>query len=91
MDNIGARIQNIVNVYSADDMTREEARGLIDRILDGYGLVPARPAIPPGMEVAVRELLALNSKIRAIKVVREATGWGLRESKDWVDRLALAC
>lgn len=90
MDNIGARIQNIVNVYAADDMTRQEARGLIDRILDAYGLVPARPTIPPGLETAAKELIAMGSKIRAVKVVREATGWGLRESKEWCDRLPYA-
>ena len=26
-----------------------------------------------------------GEKIQAIKVIREATGWGLKESKDWVD------
>lgn len=92
MDNIGARIQNIVNVYRQDDMTAQEAATLIERVLDGYGLAMARhkPAtMPAGMELAVAELVKANRKIPAIKVVREATGWGLREAKEWVDRVPL--
>jgi ribosomal protein L7/L12 len=33
-------------------------------------------------------LIDRNQKVEAIKLVREATGWGLRESKDYVDALA---
>lgn len=29
--------------------------------------------------------LKVDNKISTIKVVREMTGWGLRESKDWVE------
>jgi large subunit ribosomal protein L7/L12 len=35
----------------------------------------------------VRQLLARNRKIQAVKRVREATGWGLKEAKDFVDSL----
>ena len=35
-----------------------------------------------------RLLLARDSKICAIKYVRARTGWGLRESKEYVDKLA---
>lgn len=31
----------------------------------------------------------LQNKIQAIKFVREQTGWGLKEAKDWVDRRSL--
>ncbi len=35
----------------------------------------------------VRQLVAANRKIEAIKQVREHTGWGLKEAKNYVDRL----
>jgi hypothetical protein len=37
----------------------------------------------------VRALLKQNKKIEAIKLVRERTGYGLKESKDFVDHLQL--
>jgi ribosomal protein L7/L12 len=42
------------------------------------------------LENRARALIDQNQKIEAIKLVREATGWGLRESKDYVDALARA-
>ena len=42
------------------------------------------------LEDQVRALLAQGRKIEAIKQVRTATGWGLREAKDYVDALAYA-
>jgi ribosomal protein L7/L12 len=35
----------------------------------------------------VRDLLAQGNKIEAIKLVRQHTVWGLKESKDYGDRL----
>ena len=52
----------------------------------------APPAIAPGEEAALRAhpeiaaALAAGSKIEAIKAVREASGLGLKESKDLVER-----
>ena len=37
-----------------------------------------------------RTLIDQGQKIEAIKLVRETTGWGLKESKDYVDALARA-
>lgn len=39
------------------------------------------------VEQEVRHLLSQRQKIEAIKLVREATGWGLREAKDYVEAL----
>ncbi|MCP4540481.1 MAG: hypothetical protein GY832_25365 [Chloroflexi bacterium] len=39
------------------------------------------------LEKQVRILIDQDQKIEAIKHVREQTGWGLRESKDYVDSL----
>lgn len=43
--------------------------------------------LPPEVEAQVRALLAANRKIEAIKVAREATGLGLKETKDLVEAL----
>ena len=42
----------------------------------------------PNLETLVQALLAQGRKIEAVKQVRQATGWGLKESKDYVDALA---
>jgi len=57
-------------------------------------LPAAAPEVPMSPHLAsldidpeVRLLLQRGNKIAAIKRVRELTGWGLKESKDYVDRL----
>ena len=44
-------------------------------------------ALPPGVEAEVRALNAAGRKIEAIKRVRAATGLGLAEAKDLVERM----
>jgi ribosomal protein L7/L12 len=44
---------------------------------------PRDPAADPEVQIQ----LARGNKIQAIKRVRELTGWGLKEAKDYVDRL----
>jgi hypothetical protein len=39
------------------------------------------------LEDHVRSLIGENQKVEAIKLVLEATGWGLKESKEYVDSL----
>jgi ribosomal protein L7/L12 len=43
--------------------------------------------LDPAAEQALRELLARGNKIEAIKRVRELTGMGLKEAKDYVESL----
>ncbi len=38
--------------------------------------------LTPEVNAEVRQLLARNQKVEAVKRVREATRWGLKESKD---------
>ncbi|MCB9760252.1 MAG: ribosomal protein L7/L12 [Alphaproteobacteria bacterium] len=40
----------------------------------------------PGWVEEARDLLQQGRKIQAIKLVRAATGWGLKESKEYVER-----
>lgn len=46
--------------------------------------------LPADPDAAVAELVARGNKIGAIKLVRERTGWGLKEAKDYVDALERA-
>ncbi len=51
-------------------------------------LPPLDPAIDPAVSEAIAQALAQGHKIEAIKLLREATGLGLKESKDAVERMA---
>lgn len=56
------------------------------------GPIASRPAVdivPPEVEANARALMSSGEAITAIKVVREATGMGLKEAKDWVESLPL--
>jgi ribosomal protein L7/L12 len=43
--------------------------------------------VPPELAAQLRALLAARDKIGAIKELREATGMGLKDAKDFVERL----
>jgi hypothetical protein len=49
--------------------------------------LPNPEGIPPDIVAELRAMIANGQKIHAIKRVRELTGCGLAEAKDWVDRL----
>ena len=51
----------------------------------GAGATAAPRSVPPEVEAKARALLARDQKIHAIKLVREASGMGLKEAKDLVD------
>ena len=48
---------------------------------------PKDLAVPAPIVAQVRELLAQSRKVRAVKLVRILTNWGLRDSKEYVDSL----
>jgi len=43
--------------------------------------------ITPEIKAEIERLLAEGSRVAAIKRAREATGWGLRQAKDYTDAL----
>ncbi|HEX4568755.1 MAG TPA: ribosomal protein L7/L12 [Vicinamibacterales bacterium] len=52
------------------------------------GAIPASPAMNEGMwQHEVRGLLAQGQKIEAIKLVRQQTGCGLKDAKDFVEAM----
>ncbi|HEY5710669.1 MAG TPA: ribosomal protein L7/L12 [Allosphingosinicella sp.] len=48
---------------------------------------PLTGSVPPELEAEVRRLVAAGNKIEAIKQLRAATGLGLRETKEMVERM----
>jgi hypothetical protein len=43
-------------------------------------------SVYPNWYIEARNLCFQDRRIAAIKLIRENTGWGLKESKDYVDR-----
>ena len=43
--------------------------------------------LTPEVRRQVIELIQQNRKVQAVKIVREATNWGLKQSKDAVDAI----
>ncbi|MFV9507113.1 MAG: ribosomal protein L7/L12 [Oscillochloridaceae bacterium umkhey_bin13] len=88
------KIQAIKLVRERSGCGLREAKDFVEQIersfvpSDQPGLVTS-PTSAPSDELAtqVRVLLAQNQKIQAVKLVHESTGWGLRESKDYVDQI----
>jgi len=39
-----------------------------------------------GLLTAIKDLFSKDCKIQIIKIIKEITGWPLKESKDWVDQ-----
>lgn len=93
----GNKIVAVKLVRERTSLGLKEAKDLVDSIESG---APAS-APPPladttfgnargdsgDVDAEVRVLLAYDRKIEAIKLVRERTGLGLKEAKDYVERL----
>ncbi len=88
----GRQIEAIKLVRRQTGVSLVEARDYV-RALD-QGAAPALPTLPaPPMVVdqeldaEIRTLLVESKKIHAVKLVRDRTGMGLREAKDYVDHV----
>jgi hypothetical protein len=90
--------QRFLTWYESDPHSEEEwqagrdlawAFRLIDARLSAGGDLPAEWDVSAEVpyEAGARRLLSEGKRIEAIKYVRNVTGWDLRRSKDYVDRL----
>ena len=76
-----------------DALTVAELAELVKAIEEKYGVSAVAAAAPAGAVAAAEEKTSFNvvlkeagaNKIQVIKVVRDATGLGLKEAKDLVD------
>lgn len=87
------KIEAIKLVRERTGLGLKEAKDYVEEVERGGApaLPPLHPApapIQPGaLDSEVRALLGRDRKIEAIKLVREQTGMGLKEAKDYVDTL----
>jgi len=73
---------------SANARHRDALMGIdSDHFSRGQPSAPALAALTPEIEDKVRQLLGARKKIDAIRLVRETTGMGLKEAKEYVERL----
>lgn len=85
----GDKIQAIKAVRDATGCGLKEGKEAVERLEQGLSLYPSAPEqIGVETEAEVRRLSRSGDKIEAIKRYREATGCGLKEAKDAVDRIA---
>lgn len=75
-------VAGIGNKLAAADRRAARVEQKLDLILDHLGLTAPEP-----WRDEVTRLLRAGKKIEAIKTYREATGAGLKESKEAVERL----
>lgn len=83
-------LQLEARVTSLETMVAELAGTVASLSASGSAPVagwPGAPVAAQRWELEARVLKQAGKAIQAIKVVREATNWGLKESKDFVDRL----
>lgn len=83
------KIEAIKRVRAVSGWGLKDAKDYIDQMAAGSirsGMTDANSTLAD-MDDELRSLLAHNRKIEAIKQVRMATGWGLKEAKTYVDQL----
>ncbi len=91
----GQKIQAIKRVRELTGISLKEAKDYVDQLASGRGQPlpsPKRAVDPVVMDPAlvdmyVRPSLAQGNVIEAIRQVRLHTGMGLKEAKEYVDRL----
>lgn len=87
------KIEAIKRLHEATGWGLKESKDYVEALERGESVPAPAPASPPApyapaledLPDTVLALLEMDRKIEAVKVVREVTGWGLKESKDYVD------
>jgi ribosomal protein L7/L12 len=88
----GNKIEAIKRVRERTGMGLKEAKDYVEALPAGGPLpvLPSRSSTPPADATSMADVHALaqqGRKIEAIKRYRQLTGVGLKEAKDYVDRL----
>ena len=69
--------------------TAERTERKLDMVIKHLGIEgPAAEAIPPETVAEIDRCIRSDRRVEAIKLYREATGHGLVDAKQWVDRRA---
>lgn len=86
------KIEAIKRVREAGKVSLKEAKDYVESLAMGKTSpmtdLPT-PTMPPtpALKAKVRELLAAGKKIEAIKMVRDESGMGLKEAKEYVEAI----
>lgn len=83
----GKKIQAIKLTMDHTTLGLKEAKTYVEEIANTAILSQSSSIDDDGLKAEVAPYLAKKNKIMAVKRVRELTGWGLKEAKDFVDRL----
>lgn len=84
----GKKIEAIKELREQTGMGLREAKDYVDALeTTGEPPAPRTGEVSEHTLALARELLASGKKIQAVKAVREETGWGLKEAKDFVEGL----
>jgi ribosomal protein L7/L12 len=88
------KIAAIKLVRERTGMGLKEAKDYVEALVAGQAVTPLPPAAAPppaahpgDIDQEAQALMRADQKIAAIKLVRERTGMGLKEAKDYVERL----
>jgi len=86
----GKKEQAINLVRQKSGMNEKEAARYVASLEQNAAVEasPLQTAPNDAMKFAARDLLAQGKKIQAVKLVKEQTGWGLKQAKEFVDSLA---
>lgn len=69
---------------------QERIESKLDRIIEHLGLPePYIESINDELKDELIKLVEANKKVKAIKKLRDVTGMGLKEAKDYVDKLII--
>jgi len=90
----GRKIEAIKALREATGLSLADAKAAIDAWGAGAGGAPAAQTaashgagtLDSALVAEIDREIAAGNTIKAIKVLRDGTGWGLKESKDRVDR-----
>ncbi|EHQ28384.1 hypothetical protein [Mucilaginibacter paludis] len=80
------RLRAVKLVVDTTGCGLKDAKDFVDSFAAGQG-VPVVKALPEGLDAQLNLLLSQGKKLNAVKLYKEATGLGLAQSKDYIDKL----
>jgi ribosomal protein L7/L12 len=82
----GKQMAAIKLVQQQNNWSLQEARFYVQQVAKSASLAePVARSLSPTVQLQVQQLLDNHQKVTAIKLVRESTGWNLRQAKDYVE------
>jgi ribosomal protein L7/L12 len=83
----GATIQAIKQVRRLTNLGLKDAKDYVNSLDEDQRAPSLDSQVPPELKAKLKNLTQKNQKIQAIKQLRAYTGWGLKESNDYINRL----